>query len=151
LLNAKVAQSEGYSLSVSAANIVLKEGDSTTLTATLLKQGNPEKDQTVSFSVGNSAIASIQPASGKTDAQGHTGTTVSAKQPGNTQITISFENAASAMTTVKVEEKGGALSWWYLLVLACFAVMALLRRYTWVVDEGKLSSLRIPLASKSLP
>jgi serine protease len=151
LLNAKVAQSEGYSLSVSAANIVLKEGDSTTLTATLLKQGNPEKDQTVSFSVGNSAIASIQPASGKTDAQGHTGTTVSAKQPGNTQITISFENAASAMTTVKVEEKGGALSWWYLLVLVCFAVMALLRRYTWVVDEGKLSSLRVPLASKSLP
>jgi len=128
LLNAEVAMNEGYALSVSASSLVLKEGESTALTATLLKQGNPEKDQTLLFSAGNSAVASIQPASGKTDLQGRAVTTVSAKQPGNTQITVSFNNQISATATVKVEEKAGALSWWYFVVLLVFAARARLRK-----------------------
>jgi serine protease len=128
LLDAKVALSEGYTVSVSVPNIVLTKDKSTTLTATLIKQGNPQKGQTLLLTVTNSAVASVQPASGKTDAQGHMVTTVNANQPGTTQITVSFDNKVSATATVKVEEKAGALSWWYFVVLLLFAARARLRK-----------------------
>ncbi|WP_455212241.1 S8 family serine peptidase, partial [Kaarinaea lacus] len=128
LLNAEVANNEGYSLSLSAQSLTLKQDDSATLTATLLKQGSPEKDQTLTFSVSDGAKVSVQPLSSKTDAQGRAQTKVSAKQPGDAHITVSFNNEVSAVTTVKVEEKGGALSWWYLGVLFCFGVLARLRK-----------------------
>jgi serine protease len=130
LLNAKVAIDEGYTLNISVDSIVLKEEESTTLTATLKKQGVAEKDQTITFTMASDATASVQPASGKTDAQGRVQTKVVAKKVGETQLTVGFDNKANAVAAVKVEEKGGAFSWWYLALLFGFAVLAQLRKYS---------------------
>ncbi|MCG6968649.1 MAG: S8 family serine peptidase [Gammaproteobacteria bacterium] len=131
LLNAQVAINQGYTLSLSKSNIALKEEESTTLTATLLKQGVPEKDQTINFTIADSAKASVQPTSVKTDEQGQVQATIAAKQAGDTQLTVGYNNQISAMATVKVEEKkGGALSWWYLALLFGFAMAAQLRKYS---------------------
>jgi len=130
LLNAEVALSEGYALTLSSENMALKQEESKTLTATLLKIGNPVINQPLTFAVMDAAKASVQLENNKTDAQGRITATVTGKQPGQTQISVSFEDKASAVTTLKIEEKkGGALSWWYLAVLLGFALVTRLRRY----------------------
>ena len=135
LLNAKVARDEGYTLNLSIPSIALKEEESATLTATLQQRGNPAKNQTITFTVANGAIAAVQPTSDKTDAQGRVQTKVIAKQAGVTQLTVSFDNQISAVASVKVEEKeGGALSWWYLALLFGIAVRVQLRKYVKLVS-----------------
>jgi serine protease len=98
------------SLTVSPARLDLRVGASPgTLQASVREGGQPKAGQTVKFTSGNAAVATLAPATAVTDASGNASAQVTPVANGDTQVTTEA-GSASQQTPVKVPALSGALA-----------------------------------------
>ena len=107
-------------------DVVLKEGDTTTASATVTSVGVPQAGKTVNFRILDTGLASVSSSSAVTDNNGEA--TVTVKGESQTQDTTTLEATADGVTG-RVAVRVPDLSWVSVFILiACLVALVIFRK-----------------------
>ena len=108
------------SLEVSPGNLSLKEGESASVTVIVKRGTTPAANVVVRFASRDTSVATVQPASARTDAGGRTAATVTGKAQGTNVCVDVAADGKSVCVRVSVAKKAPGMTVWGFVALVAF-------------------------------